>query len=54
MADKPATKKPSPKLGGAGNKPKAAAKPTAKKKPIKKPPFVEKVEKQDLDLEDNG
>jgi hypothetical protein len=52
MANKPTTKKPSPKPGGAGNKAKATAKPsgTAKKKPIKKPPFTEKV--SDLNLED--
>ena len=52
MADKPATKKPAPKSGAAGNKAKAPAKPsgTAKKKPIKKPPFTEKV--SDLNLED--
>lgn len=52
MADKPATKKPPPKSGGAGNKAKATAKPSgaAKKTPIKKPAFTEKVD--DLNLED--
>jgi hypothetical protein len=60
MAKKTATKKPTPKPGGAGNKAKAAAKPNAKKKagakptakkpPIKKPPFTKKI--GDLNLED--
>jgi hypothetical protein len=52
MANKPTTKNPSPKSGGAGNKAKATAKPsgTAKEKPIEKPPFTKDV--SDLNLED--
>jgi hypothetical protein len=52
MANKPATKKPSPKSAGTAKKAKATVKPsgTNMNKAIKKPGFTKEV--SDLDLED--